>query len=201
MRKDHYKRPFDLTVLVLAHLLFLPLWLVLWTVIPLLIWLGDRGPVFYRQKRVGKDGRAFTVLKFRTMIRDGHRLGPAWTVENDPRVTRVGRILRKTALDELPQVVSIWKGELSLVGPRALPVEEQRLLEKQIPGFDRRLAIRPGLTGLAQVYDRADDARAKLRYDLEYIERMSPLLDLKLLVVSILNSVLGRWDTRTGKTR
>ena len=197
--RGDYKRLFDLAVLVLAHLLMLPLWILLWTTIPTLIFLGDRGPVFYRQLRAGKDGKSFTLLKFRTMILDADRKGPAWTTESDPRVTRVGRLLRRTALDELPELLSIWKGEMSLVGPRALEVEEQRSLEKRIPGFNERLSVSPGLTGIAQVYDRSDDAHDKLRYDLAYIEKMSPWLDIRLIVLSVWNTLGARWDQRRGK--
>ena len=196
---DAYKRPFDLLVIGVSHIVLAPVFLLLWAFIPLLIWLDDRGPVFYRQKRPGKDGRVFTVLKFRTMHRDADRRGPAWTVDGDPRVTRIGRFLRKTALDELPQILSIWRGDLSFVGPRAIPVEEQRVLEEQIPGFNERLRIRPGLTGLAQVYNSEDEPNAKLRYDLEYMSRMSPVFDMKLMLRSVLNTILARWDKRGGK--
>jgi lipopolysaccharide/colanic/teichoic acid biosynthesis glycosyltransferase len=199
-RRDAYKTWFDLTILVMAHLLLLPLWVLLWTAIPVLIWLGDRGPVFYRQARAGKEGRTFNVLKFRTMVPHADRIGPAWTVENDPRVTRVGKLLRRTALDELPELLNIWKREMSFVGPRALDVEEQRSLEKQIPGFERRLQVSPGLTGLAQVYDRRDNADDKLHYDLYYLEHMSPMLDLKLLRLSVWNTLSARWDRRRGKS-
>ncbi|MCH7622054.1 MAG: sugar transferase, partial [Chloroflexi bacterium] len=162
---------------------------------------GDRGPVFYRQKRVGKNGRIITIVKFRTMVLDADRKGPAWTTDGDPRVTRVGKILRRTALDELPEVLSIWKRDMSLVGPRALDVEEHQSLEKQIPGFEGRLEVLPGLTGLAQVYDRSDDAHDKFRYDLEYLDRMSPWLDMRLLVLSLLNTLGARWDRRSGKAQ
>lgn len=194
-----YKLWFDLTVLILAHLLLLPLWVLLWSVVPLLIWLGDRGPVFYRQERAGKGGRIFTILKFRTMVLDADRKGPAWTIEGDPRVTRVGKLLRRTALDELPGVLSIWKRDMSLVGPRALDVEEQRSFEHEISGFESRLQVLPGLTGLAQVYDRTDDAYDKFHYDLEYLGRMGPWLDTKLLILSVWNTLGGRWDQRSGK--
>jgi lipopolysaccharide/colanic/teichoic acid biosynthesis glycosyltransferase len=197
--RDSYKRWFDLTILGLAHALALPIWALLWTFIPLLIWLGDRGPVFYKQKRVGMEGRAFTVLKFRTMVLDADRKGPAWTTDGDVRVTRVGRLLRRTGLDELPEILNIWKGEMSLVGPRALDVDEEKLLERQIPGFEGRLQVLPGLTGLAQVYDRTDDSLDKFRYDQEYLRRMGPWLDLKLLVLSLRNTLAARWDHRSGK--
>ena len=124
-----YKRMFDLSSLVLAHLLLFPLLILLWTIIPILIWLEDRQSVFYRQKRMGKDGIAFNVIKFRTMVVDAERQGPAWTTDNDPRVTRIGRILRRTALDELPEIISIWRGHMSLVGPRALDLDEHYSLE------------------------------------------------------------------------
>ena len=197
--RDSYKRGYDLTVLVLAHMFLFPLWVMLWTTIPILIWLGDRGPVFYRQERAGKDGRIISILKFRTMVPDADRHGPAWTVESDPMVTPIGRLLRRTALDELPEIISIWKGDMSLVGPRALDLEEHRALEQEIEGFANRLKVRPGLTGLAQVYDKADNANDKFTYDLRYLQRMGPWLDTKLLTLSVLNTLTSRWDNRSDK--
>ena len=194
-----YKHWFDLTVLVLAHLLLAPIWILLWTMIPLLIWLGDRGPIFYRQRRIGKDRRIFTILKFRTMVPGADQQGPAWTSEADPRVTRIGRLLRRTALDEIPELLSIFKGDMSFVGPRALDVEEHFGLEKTIPGFDRRLCVLPGLTGLAQVYNPDDDAHGKFHYDCQYLERRGPVLDTKILLLSVRNTLIGRWDQRGGK--
>ena len=199
VRDPRYKRPLDLTILVLSHILLFPLWLLLWTLIPLLIWLEDRGPVFYQHQRMGKDRKIFTVRKFRTMVIGADLLGPSWSTEDDPRLTKIGTVLRKAALDEIPGTLSIWTGNLSLVGPRALNVEEQRLLEKQIPGFERRLIIRPGLTGLAQVYNRSDEAESKLEHDLQYIERMNIWLDTRLILLSVLNTLRGKWDRRTGK--
>ena len=169
--------------------------------IPLGIWLADRGPVFYRQERVGKDGQVFTILKFRTMIPDADQKGLAWTVENDHRLTRTGRFIRKTGLDELPQVLSILKGDLSFVGPRPLPIAEQRLLETKILGFEQRLKVRPGLTSLAKVYNSDDGAEAKLQFDLEYIRSMSLVLDLKLILLSVWMMMRGRSDRRSGKSR
>ena len=197
--RDAYKPWFDYTILILAHLLLLPLCVLIWMVIPMLIWAGDRGQVFYRQKRVGINGRIFTVLKFRTMVLDAERKGPAWTVEGDPRVTRIGKVLRRTALDELPEVLSIWRRDMSLVGPRALDVDEQHELERELPGFSQRLRVLPGLTGLSQIYNRNDDAQNKFRLDLEYLERLSPWLDLRLLVLSFFNTLTARWDRRSGK--
>lgn len=194
-----YKRPFDLAVLSVAHVVLLPLWVVLWTLVPLLVLLFEGRPILYRQRRVGLDGRVITIAKFRTMRRGADKTGPSWTLPGDKRVTRLGRLLRKTGLDELPQVLSIWKGDLSLVGPRALDVDEQRVIEQRLPAFRERLRVRPGFTGFAQVFDRTDDCEAKLVYDLEYIRRMSPRLDLYLLLRSAGNTLLARWDSRSGK--
>lgn len=108
------------------------------------------------------------MLKFRTMVKNADKMG-IWKADNDPRVTSVGKILRRTAMDELPGLLNILKGDMSFVGPRALVVDEQKLLEKQIAGFEKRLSVRPGLTGLAQVYNAEDDPYKKLKLDLEYI--------------------------------
>lgn len=199
IRCYRYKTWFDYGILILAHVILLPLWLSVWAIVPLLIWAWDRGPVFYRQERTGKDGKRFTIIKFRTMVPGADRKGPVWTMPADPRVTPIGRLLRRTALDELPELISIWKGDMSLVGPRALGAEEHRTLEQQIPGFAQRLQVPPGLTGLAQVYDQTDCAPNKFRYDLEYINTMGPMLDLKLLALSVWNTLGGRWDQRSGK--
>ena len=194
-----YKRPMDLAILTAAHLALAPIWLALWTLIPLMIWLEDRGPIFYGQPRAGRGGKSFSYRKFRTMVVDADKIGPVWTTDDDPRVTSVGRLLRRTAMDELPGLLSIWKGDMSLVGPRALPYEEQRLLEDQIPGFSDRLAVTPGLTGLSQVYNPDDENNLKLELDRRYAATMSPWLDVKLIVLSVVNTLLGRWDTRSGK--
>jgi len=198
-RRGGYKRPFDLALLTLAHITLSPVLLVLWGIIPLAIWISDRGPVFYAQKRVGRNGRVFSILKFRTMIPEAESQGPAWTAEGDPRITPLGKILRRSAMDELPGVFSIWKGDMSLVGPRALDVSEQADLESEIPGFESRLQITPGLTGLAQIYDKEDHAQNKLDYDLKYAECMNPLLDAKLLFYSVCKTLSGGWDNRRGK--
>ena len=194
-----YKRPMDLAILLLSHVVLLPIWVLVWVVIPLLIWIEDRGPVFYRHQRMGKNRRIITVCKFRTMVIDADILGPSWKIEGDSRLTKVGSFLRKAALDEIPSLFSIWKGDLSLVGPKALNAEEQRLLEEQIPGFEKRLAIRPGLTGLAQVYNRSDDAESKLQHDLQYMKRMNMWLDCRLILLSVFNTLRAGWDRRSGK--
>jgi len=198
-----YKRPFDLMVLVLSHTfpLLVPVWLLLWTLIPLLIWLEDRGSIFYRQKRVGKGGRVFTLVKFRTMrVNQAEGEPTVLATANDPRVTRVGRILRRTALDELPQVLSIFAGHLSIVGPRPEPPDIHEELLRLSPEAHRRLLVRPGFTGLAQVYGGYDARlRDKLRFDLLYIERMGLWLDLKLILLSVWKTMTGRWETGSRK--
>ncbi|MXX52652.1 MAG: sugar transferase, partial [Dehalococcoidia bacterium] len=193
---DWWKRPFDLVVLLAVHISLAPIWLALWTFIPLTIWLSDRGPVFYTQARVGKGGRIFRAYKFRSMVPDAERYtGAVWAEEDDPRITRVGRFLRSRALDELPQVINMWKGDISLVGPRPERPELVEEFTQQWPEFGNRLAVRPGLTGIAQVYGRySTHPRDKVRYDMIYVRRMSPWLDIKLLALSVLITVRARWQ-------
>jgi lipopolysaccharide/colanic/teichoic acid biosynthesis glycosyltransferase len=180
----------------------------LWVLFSLAIWLRDRGPVFYLQERVGKDGRIFKALKFRSMMKDAEKeTGPVQAVENDPRVTKVGRILRATAMDELPQLINILKGDMSFVGPRALRPEEREVHGnpdetniEDIPGYKERLTLRPGLTGIAQVYLPSDALRSeKFRYDLLYIKKQSFLLDLKLIFLSFWITFRGKWESRQKK--
>ncbi len=199
--KDGYKRPLDLALLLASHVALSWLFIPLWIVIPAIIWLQDRGPIFYAQQRAGKHGKPFRILKFRTMVPDADKLGPAWTVTGDRRTTAFGRVLRKTALDEMPSLLSILQGHMSWVGPRALNVPEQAALEQTIPGFRDRLAVSPGLTGLSQLYNREDAAEEKIEWDRRYIQTMSPWLDVRLIVLSVLRTFTARWDTRGGKTR
>ena len=185
--RDGYKRAFDLAVIVIAGILLLPLWLSVWIFVPLAVWLEDRGPVFYAQERVGRGGKLFRVLKFRTMIQNAESLtGQVLAAEDDPRLTRVGKILRKFHLDEMPQVINIVKGEMSLVGPRPERPALAEQYNREVPGFPERLRVRPGIAGLAQVRGSYwTDPGYKLRYDNLYIETMSPWLDCKLLILSV----------------
>ena len=199
--RARYKRPFDLSIIFFAHIFppTLLVWVIIWFVIPILIWVEDRGKVFFRQERVGVNGSIFSVWKFRTMVQDAENLGQVWTQEGDDRGTRVGRLLRRTGLDELPQLLNVIRGEMSLVGPRPLAVQEQEVLESQITGFRERLQVLPGLTGLAQLYNRDDDSEEKLKYDMMYVKEMGWQLDLKLLFLTAFDVVLRRRDVRTGK--
>jgi lipopolysaccharide/colanic/teichoic acid biosynthesis glycosyltransferase len=197
-RRGRYKRAYDLLILAGAHL-FPPLtllWLVLWMVIPLLIRLEDRGPVFYGQERLGKNGKIFYVLKFRTMVPNAEQMtGAVWATADDPRITKVGRWLRSSALDELPQVLNILKGDMSFVGPRAERPELHAQFVETEPLFAQRVRVRPGLTGLAQVKGSYDlPPERKVQYDLQYMRTMGPVTDTRLMLSSVLNTLLRRWD-------
>ena len=177
-----YKRAFDLALLGLVLVLAAPLWAVLVPAIALAVRIGDGGPALYRQQRLGRDGALFEILKFRTMAVDAESAtGPVWTERGDPRITRVGRVLRHFHLDELPQAVNVLRGEMSLVGPRPERPALAARIETAVPGFAARLRVRPGVAGLAQA-EGADwrDPALKLRYDNRYIATMTPWLDLRL---------------------
>ncbi|HWP34888.1 MAG TPA: sugar transferase, partial [Thermodesulfobacteriota bacterium] len=198
------KRVFDVVLSAAGLVVSLPLW----AAIAALIRCEDGGPVFFADARVGRGGRVFRALKFRTMVPDAdRRFGPRQAAEADPRVTRVGRLLRATAMDELPQLWNILRGDMSFVGPRALrPGEIEvrgggavRPLEA-VPGYRERHAVRPGLTGLAQIYaDRDIPARQKFRYDRLYIRRRSFWLDLRLVALSFWITARGAWERRGPK--
>jgi lipopolysaccharide/colanic/teichoic acid biosynthesis glycosyltransferase len=161
----------------------------------ILVRLTSRGPAIYAQTRLGRDGRPFTLYKLRTMAHDCEReTGPRWATSNDPRVTRIGRFLRNTHLDELPQLWNVLRGDMSLVGPRPERPEFVHQLERAIPLYRQRLRVRPGLTGLAQVQLPPDvdlaGVRRKLARDVYYIQHQSLGLDLRILL-STATGVLG----------
>ncbi|MGH9801517.1 MAG: sugar transferase [Blastocatellia bacterium] len=203
-REPLLKRPLDVALSFLMLLLSAPVSLLLAVVIK----LEDGGSVFYRQQRWGRFGKKFSVLKFRTMIAGAdQKFGLKQAEENDQRITRIGRLLRATGLDELPQIVNILRGEMSFVGPRALAVGEiiydeagKRLEYEQVRGFVERLAVRPGLTSLATIFIPKDSsAWRKFRYDMLYIRRQSFRLDLWLIALSFRISFRGKWETRQKK--
>ncbi|MEX2431195.1 MAG: sugar transferase, partial [Dehalococcoidia bacterium] len=159
-----------------------------------LIKLDDGGPVLFKQARYGKDGRVFHMYKFRTMTVDAESTGPGWTSEADPRVTRVGAILRSTALDEIPQLISIWKGDMSFVGPRALPIAMHDDYLREAPDFNLRLLVRPGLTGLSAIrLPRHCSAATRLESDLAYVQDASLALDIKLFIASVWLTLTMAW--------
>jgi exopolysaccharide biosynthesis polyprenyl glycosylphosphotransferase len=213
----HCKRLLDLVIAGVGLALTWPLFLCVAAAIK----LDSPGPVFYRQDRLGKDRKPFSIIKFRTMIDEAENCGPCWAVENDPRITRVGHFLRRWRLDELPQLINVLKGEMSFVGPRperevfirefqesvpqyrpgrrAGDLPGTRVLcgyKEQIPYYSYRLMVRPGITGWAQVmhYYTAslEETREKLQYDLYYIKNMSFLLDLVIFLKTIRIVLFGR---------
>ena len=186
------KRLIDVVVSALVLVAGLPLWLL----IACIIKLDSRGPVLYRQERVGKDGAPFNIVKFRSMQKDAEQKGPQWAGHHDPRVTRSGKLLRQLHLDEIPQMINILKGDMSLIGPRPeRPVFVQKL-SQEIPLYQRRLKVRPGITGWAQVkhkYDETiDDVKKKVQYDLFYIENMSLRMDFKIILSTAYHVLRGR---------
>jgi lipopolysaccharide/colanic/teichoic acid biosynthesis glycosyltransferase len=193
------KRAFDTTLAGVGLILSAPLW----ALIAIAIKIEDGGPVFFRQSRVGLGGRVFDALKFRSMVPDAEaKTGPVQATENDPRVTRVGRCMRATAMDELPQLWNIVAGDMSFVGPRPLRPGEVEVRSDgrlvpldQVPGYAARHSVRPGLTGLTQVYASRDISSAsKFRLDRVYLKRASFWLDLKLILLSFWITGRGQWE-------
>ncbi|MBC8278894.1 MAG: sugar transferase [FCB group bacterium] len=187
------KRIWDIAVSLIILILAIPLSLV----VAIAIKLDTPGPITYKQTRLGKDGRKFRMYKFRSMVLDAEKhTGAVWAGKNDPRITAVGRFLRKTRIDEMPQFVNILTGSMSLVGPRP---EREVFVEKfiaTIPLYRRRLLVKPGLTGWAQVkhkYDESpDDVKSKLAYDLFYLDNMSFALDVKIVLMTIFVILKGK---------
>jgi exopolysaccharide biosynthesis polyprenyl glycosylphosphotransferase len=168
---------------------------VLFPFISLLILLNDGLPIFYTQPRVGKNGAPYKIIKFRTMVKTAEKDGVArMATENDQRVTRVGKWLRRSHLDELPQMINILKGEMSLVGPRSEQIELVNQFQKKLPFYRGRLFVRPGLTGWAQINQRyastVEDTAVKLEYDLYYIKHRNPMLDLTIIIRTV-GAVVG----------
>ena len=187
------KRSLDMLVSFLLLTVTLPISLI--TVV--LIKIDSPGPVFFKQERVGYKGKKFDVIKFRSMVKDAEKQsGPVWSTKNDPRITRVGRVIRKVRIDEIPQMINVLRGEMSLVGPRPEREYFVEQLSEEIPLYKRRLSVRPGITGWAQVkhkYDESiEDVKTKLRYDLFYIENMSLRMDMKILFRTIFIVLFGK---------
>ena len=187
------KRMIDFMVSQVILVGFLPVWLIL----TIIIRIDSRGSIFYTQKRVGKDGRTYTMIKFRSMVVGAEKMtGPVWASSNDPRVTRVGRFLRRLRLDEIPQLMNVLYGDMSLVGPRPERPYFVERLKKALPLYTRRLRIRPGITGWAQVkgqYDQSlEHVKKKLEYDLFYLENMSLRMDLKIILNTLYVMLRGK---------
>lgn len=185
------KRCFDFMVALLFMILSLPLALI----VVLIIKFTSKGPVFYLQERLGESEKPFTMYKFRTMVEGAEKDEPKWAEEQDERVTTVGKVLRKTRLDELPQLINVLKGDMSFIGPRPEREYFIKLLKKKIPYYSLRFAVKPGITGWAQVNYRygatVEDALEKLGYDLYYIKNMSLFLDLRILLRTVRVCLFG----------
>ena len=180
------KRLSDIILASVALVLSMPCLLVLM----ILVKLTSHGPVFYRQMRVGLHGKLFEIIKLRTMCADAEaKTGPVWAKQNDPRVTPIGNLLRKTHLDELPQLINVLNGDMSMVGPRPERPHFVRQFVQQFPDYSKRLDVRPGITGLACIrvhYDEtATDVRRKLGLDLIYVRRMCWLVDFRIMMETL----------------
>lgn len=187
------KRIMDIVISLFILILSSPILLF----VSLAIKLESKGPVFYMQERMGWKGKTFRIVKFRSMVQDAEKItGPVWSMKDDPRITKVGRFIRRVRVDELPQMMNILKGEMSLVGPRPERPYFVEKLSEDIPLYKRRLTVRPGLTGWAQVkhkYDEnLDDVKTKLRYDLFYIENISLRMDMKILFRTLFVVLFGK---------
>ena len=186
--EDYLKRLLD----ILCSFLLLVISIPLFFIIAILIKIDSKGPVFFLQKRCGKDGREFNMYKFRTMVKDAETLkkrlknemdGPMFKLKNDPRITWLGRILRKLSLDELPQLLNVLKGEMSLVGPR--PLADEEMVGDDI-WREIRLSVRPGMTGLWQIMGRDSGKFSDwITYDTEYVQKRSLFMDIKILFLTI----------------
>lgn len=186
------KRVFDFVFSFVVLVVGLPIWVL----VGILVRLTSKGPAIYRQTRIGQHGKAFTMLKFRTMANNAEsETGPVWATVGDSRYTKLGRWLRKTRLDEVPQFWNVWKGDMSLVGPRPERPFFVEQLTKEIPLYSRRHRVKPGITGWAQVkwkYDTSlEDVQQKVKYDLFYIENMSFRKDLQILFRTVYTALRG----------
>ena len=187
------KRLFDLSIALVVLVVLSPIWLI----VSIFVRTTSSGPAIYQQRRVGKNGKEFVMYKYRTMYEDAEsRTGPMWAQENDPRITKLGYWLRKLRIDEIPQLINVLKGEMSLVGPRPERLHFVNKFKTQIPLYQRRLRVRPGITGWAQVkwkYDTSlDDVKEKTKYDLFYVENMSLKMDLKILINTVMTVLKGK---------
>jgi lipopolysaccharide/colanic/teichoic acid biosynthesis glycosyltransferase len=198
------KRALDIALSGIGLVLSAPLW----ALIAGLIKLEDGGPVFFEQERVGEGLRVFGALKFRSMIQNAEvGVGALQACEHDPRITRVGRLLRATAMDELPQLWNIFRGDMTFVGPRALrPGEIEvhangiHVAMTEVTGYEERHQVRPGLTGIAQIFAPRDVSRRnKFRYDLLYIRKQAFWFDVRLILLSFWISFRGKWEDRGQK--
>jgi len=196
--KDYsLKRPLDIILALIGFVAAVPVFLV----VVVAVRLEDMGAIFYSQERVGKDGKLYRLWKFRTMIEAAEKqTGPVRAMEEDPRVTRVGKLLRKTALDEVPQLWNILIGDMSFVGPRSFRMHFVEQFSREVVGYSLRHIVTPGLTGLAQLYgSKSLSPRQMLRLDMLYVKNRSFRLDLKLIAASFWVTAKGGWENHSRK--
>lgn len=178
---DLYQRFFDILLSFIGLLIGVPIILIF----GMLIKIEDRGPILYKQERLGKYGREFYVYKLRSMRTDAEKFGAQWAEKDDPRITKVGKFIRKTRIDEIPQLINILKGDMGIIGPRPERSVFTKEFEETFPNFVYRLAIKPGLTGWAQVNGGYEIGPGeKLEYDLYYIKNRSVMLDIKIVLMT-----------------
>lgn len=179
---DMYQRVLDIVLSVIGLLIGIPLIVIF----GILIKVEDSGPITYKQERLGKGGKKFYIYKLRSMRTDAEKFGAQWAEKNDPRITKVGKFIRKTRIDEIPQLFNILKGDMSIIGPRPERPSFTEEFNQEIPGFINRLAVKPGLTGWAQVNGGYEiTPEEKLIEDIYYIKNRSILLDLKILFKTV----------------
>jgi exopolysaccharide biosynthesis polyprenyl glycosylphosphotransferase len=187
------KRVMDIILSLLILVITFPFCFI----VAIAIKIDSNGPIFFVQERCGQDGKVFTIVKFRSMVKDAEKMsGPVWSQKDDPRITKVGKIVRRLRIDEIPQMINVLKGEMSFVGPRPERPFFVEKLSNEIPYYKRRLKVRPGITGWAQVkhkYDETlEDVKIKLKYDLFYIENMSLRMDFKIILRTIYVVMFGK---------
>jgi exopolysaccharide biosynthesis polyprenyl glycosylphosphotransferase len=187
------KRLFDIVFSLTILAIMAPIMII----VAVLVRISSKGPAVFAQERVGRFGKPYIMFKFRTMVADAEKAtGPVWAQENDPRITTLGRWMRKTRIDELPQLFNVLRGEMSFVGPRPERAHFVDQFKKQIPLYTRRLNVRPGITGWAQVkwkYDASlEDVKEKTKYDLFYVENMSLRMEFKILFNTVMTVITGK---------
>ena len=178
-----YKRMLDILASIIGLIIGIPLIVIF----GLIVKMEDRGPIFYKQERLGKNLKVFYIYKIRSMRVDAEKIGGAqWAQKDDPRITKTGKFIRKTRIDEIPQLFNILKGDMRLIGPRPERPELTYKFEKEIPGFIKRLKVKPGLTGLAQVNGGYEiTPNEKLKWDLIYIKNRNIIMDIKIILKTV----------------
>lgn len=192
-RFQEFKRGFDVMVSIIALLLSAPIV----AVTAMLIKIISPGPVFFRQERVGLKGKIFDIYKLRTMKLDAEKdTGPIWAQEDDPRLIKFGKFIRKSHIDEIPQLVNVLRGEMSIIGPRPERPMFVEKLDTQIVDYRKRLSVKPGITGLAQVFHKYDetleDVKRKIKLDLLYIRKMCLWVDMRILAMTVVAVLTGK---------